>query len=121
MTMTENKYRIFLFSYLIVILLVSSIAGRNFPESKLFTFDKVLHVIEYSILGFLVMRSYPGISVIRIVIILLSCFCFSALDEYWQSFIPGRNSSGLDVLADNIGVWIGAGIGIASIFRKRDD
>ncbi|NQU27180.1 MAG: VanZ family protein [Candidatus Marinimicrobia bacterium] len=119
--MTKNKYRFFLFSYLIVILLVSSIAGRNFPDSKLFTFDKILHVIEYSILGFLVTRSYPGISVIRIVIILLSCFSFSALDEYWQSFIPGRNSSGLDILADNIGVWIGAGIGIASIFHKRDD
>jgi len=120
-TLTKNKYRFFLFSYLIVILLVSSIAGRNFPDSKLFTFDKILHVIEYSILGFLVTRSYPGISVIRIVIILLSCFSFSALDEYWQSFIPGRNSSGLDILADNIGVWIGAGIGIASIFHKRDD
>jgi len=120
-TLTKNKYRFFLFSYLIVILLVSSIAGRNFPDSKLFTFDKILHVIEYSILGFLVTRSYPGISVIRIVIILLSCFSFSALDEYWQSFIPGRDSSGFDILADNIGVWIGAGIGIASIFHKRDD
>ena len=74
-----------------------------------------------AILGFLVMRSYPGISIIRITIILIFCLGFSALDEYWQSFIPGRDSNAWDILADNIGVWIGAGIGIASIFHNRDD
>ncbi|SVA68755.1 uncharacterized protein METZ01_LOCUS121609, partial [marine metagenome] len=34
-------------------------------------------------------------------------------DEIWQSFIPGRFSSGLDVIADGIGIIIG------SIFALR--
>ncbi|MEA1881044.1 MAG: VanZ family protein [Candidatus Marinimicrobia bacterium] len=33
---------------------------------------------------------------------------FGAMDEYLQSFISGRYSSGWDVLADTIGVIIGA-------------
>jgi VanZ family protein len=33
---------------------------------------------------------------------------FGGLDEYLQSFISGRFSSGWDVLADTIGVTIGA-------------
>ena len=33
---------------------------------------------------------------------------FGILDEYLQSFISGRYSSGWDVLADTIGVVIGA-------------
>ena len=32
---------------------------------------------------------------------------FGIIDEYLQSFISGRFSSGLDVLADGIGVTIG--------------
>ena len=35
------------------------------------------------------------------------------MDELWQSFIPGRFSSALDVIADGIGIVIG------SIFAVR--
>ena len=32
---------------------------------------------------------------------------FGCMDEIWQSFIPGRNPSYYDVIADGIGVILG--------------
>ena len=35
------------------------------------------------------------------------CLCFAVFDEIWQSFVPGRFSSALNVIADGIGIIIG--------------
>ena len=45
-------------------------------------------------------------------------FFFGMMDEYLQSFISGRFSSGWDVLADTIGVIIGSLLVIGN--RKND-
>ena len=49
----------------------------------------------------------------QIIITCVLCLCFAIIDEVWQSFIPGRFSSALDVIADGIGIIIG------SIFALR--
>ena len=72
-----------------------------------------MHLIEYSILGFLSVNSFDKKSKKQIIIISFFCLCFAMLDEVWQSFIPGRFSSALDVIADGIGIVIG------SIFAVR--
>ena len=45
---------------------------------------------------------------LRIVLVLIPTgILFGMLDEYLQSFISGRYSSGLDVLSDTLGFAIG--------------
>ncbi len=121
MNLKPKKYRIFLFAYLILIVIISSIPGHNFPKSELFSYDKLLHVTEYSLVGFLALGAFGRNRISRIVIILLACACFAAADEFWQSLIPGRNSDMMDFFADNIGIWIGAGFSISLNFFKGDD
>ena len=111
--MKIRYYRKLLITYGILILSISSIPGDSIPRFVLLSWDKLIHIIEYSILGFLSINSLSNESKNQIIIACLLCLCFAIMDEIWQSFIPGRFSSGLDVIADGIGIIIG------SIFALR--
>jgi len=65
-------------------------------------------MVEYFILGILAMKSMNSISYRTLMIVVPLAILFGGLDEYLQSFISGRFSSGWDVLADTIGVIIGS-------------
>jgi len=103
--MKEPKNHFYL--YLVLILIGSSIPGDTVPSFVGLTWDKLLHVIEYGIMGFLGYRAYH--TEIRSPIYSLITFglLFGVLDETWQSFIPGRFSSHYDIIADLIGVICG--------------
>jgi VanZ family protein len=70
--------------------------------------DKLFHALEYLGLGLLLARALraslrmrePGFAA---VIALAACVLMGASDEYYQSFVPGRESSVYDVLADSVG------------------
>ncbi len=106
--MNYKKYRIALLIYMIVILGLSSLPGDNIPKSWLLSFDKLIHLIEYFILGILLMKSMRNVSTKMLMVVIPFGMFFGIIDEYLQSFISGRYSSGLDVLADTIGVVIGS-------------
>ena len=82
--------------------------GDNIPKSWLLTFDKLIHIIEYFILGILLMKSMKNVSTKMLIVVIPFGIFFGIIDEYLQSFISGRFSSALDVLADTIGVVIGS-------------
>jgi VanZ family protein len=72
--------------------------------------DKVSHVLEYGGLGFLLGRAWrvtlPG-SVWRFTgLALASGIVVAICDEYWQSFVPGRESSAYDAMADALGLTL---------------
>jgi len=74
--------------------------------------DQLLHVIQYSILGFLMARAIFSVhpprskGVLLVVSIILSMlFAFS--DEIHQYFVPGRTWSVADVMADGVGALVG--------------
>ncbi len=106
--MNHKTFRILLVAYMLVILSVSSIPGQDIPKTWLLSWDKLIHLVEYFILGILAMKSMNTISSRNLKIVIPFGILFSVLDEYLQSFISGRFSSGWDVLADTIGVIIGA-------------
>ena len=99
-----------------VILTVSSfprmdLAPRLFPGC-----DKILHFIEYSILG-LGLRYWSGSGKPLFV---AGGLAFAALDEFHQKYVPGRHASLMDWVADLSGVVVGFLIyGIIS--RKGSD
>ena len=90
--------------FLILITIGSSIPGNNMPALKIFNFDKILHLIEYFILGYLLINvlvsktNYP-----RALTAFLG-FIFGVLDEIYQFTVAGRFPSSFDVFADMLGV-----------------
>ncbi|MBT5994299.1 MAG: VanZ family protein [Candidatus Marinimicrobia bacterium] len=106
--MNHKTFRILMVAYMILILSVSSVPAQSMPKTWLLTWDKLIHLVEYFILGILAMKSMKSISYRTLLVVIPLGIVFGGLDEYLQSFISGRFSSGWDVLADTIGVSIGS-------------
>jgi VanZ family protein len=88
----------------------------QFPESV-----KVAHVLLYSPLGFLMVyalsRSAPSANLIFLAAFL--AFLYGLTDEIHQYFVPGRNASALDLIADGTGAIIGSFIYTKMRFGKE--
>lgn len=73
--------------------------------------DKVLHFLAYAILGALWMRALrpgPGRAGVGLLLATALAAGFGAVDEWHQSFVPGRSADVLDLLADLLGAVAGA-------------
>ena len=116
--MTIKHFRGLLIAYIILIISVSSIPGNSIPRFIFLSWDKLLHVVEYSILGYLAVNNLRAITKNQIIVIIISCLGFACFDELWQSLIPGRFSSGLDIIADGIGITMGSIFGSRLIINK---
>ena len=112
--MKEPKNHFYLF--LILILIGSSIPGDSVPSFVSLSWDKLLHVLEYSLLGFLEYRAFYKNLKFSIYYLIIFGLFFGIVDETLQSFIPGRFSSHYDVIADVIGVICGVSTS-ASIYK----
>ena len=79
----------------------------EFPEA-----DKVVHVLVYAPLGFLMVyalsRSTSSANLIFFGAFL--AFLYGLTDEIHQAFVPGRDASALDVMADGAGAMIGSSV-----------
>ena len=106
--MNHKTFRILLVVYMIVILIVSTLPSQSLPKTWLLSWDKLIHLVEYFIFGILAMKSMNTVSSKMLFLVIPFGLAFGILNEYLQSFISGRYSSGWDVLADTIGVTIGA-------------
>ena len=102
-----NYPKIQFFLYLLLILIGSSIPGKSVPTIFTLSWDKLLHVIEYFLLGVLGYRAFGKMNKNITIIISVFGILFGCFDEMWQSFIPGRYPSYYDVIADGIGVILG--------------
>lgn len=76
-------------------------------------FDKVVHCVEYGLLGLLVtwalIRSCPTMKPWQWVLIAsLLCSLYGITDEFHQSFVPNREADLLDWVADSCGGFFGA-------------
>jgi len=78
--------------------------------------DKVMHLLEYGGLGILLLRvvrsSQPRRGLAAIAALAIG-MALGALDEKFQAFIPGRDSSVFDWLADSVGVGLAQVLGLA--------
>ena len=68
------------------------------------TWDKANHFIAFMTLYVLLSLAYKNLSVVIKIALLLA---FGMQIEIVQSFIPGRDFSGFDVVADSVGITIG--------------
>jgi VanZ family protein len=88
-----------------VIWTVSSIPNLETPDLGISYADKIAHMAEYAVLGFLLTRLFSGLPfAARLYMIFgLGVIC-GGLDELHQHWIPGRQPDWFDFLADTAGV-----------------
>jgi VanZ family protein len=94
------------------IFLLSSVPGEDIPDIPIPYFHRVVHFIEYSILGALLIRAflYSGLKLNVIKLTMLSVMLialFAASDEWHQTFVPGRSGKSDDALFDVFSSLIG--------------
>jgi VanZ family protein len=94
--------------YALAILSLSLLKNPPAPDLGISWEDKIYHCMEYFVFGLLVARAFPGFSVqprrrSKIAMLILFGILYSAIDETIQYFVPGRDSSVWDSLADTIG------------------
>ncbi|HEY9198606.1 MAG TPA: VanZ family protein [Gammaproteobacteria bacterium] len=74
--------------------------------------DKLVHLLAYGLLGALLLGAFrlrPGGYMLRqIALAALIATLYGLTDEWHQSFVPGRNSDALDVVADAVGALLGS-------------
>ncbi len=73
--------------------------------------DKVLHGIEYGILGVLCYRAFrhaagKNAPQFGIPLAIVAATAFGLVDEFHQSFVAFRHSEGLDLFADAVGATV---------------
>lgn len=106
-----------------LIFILSSIPQVTLPDLGFDYFDKVLHAGEYAVFAFLTIRALsPNKYGSALFPVLAAAFALSAgyggLDEYHQSFVPGRLADFADFIFDLLGTMIG--LAVFYWFRGRN-
>lgn len=97
----------------LIVLILTLIPGKAIPDVRVFQIDKLVHFFIFGMLMVLSSYGLKKLSVIRgrpahpIFIAALYSLSFGLMIEVLQQFVPGRNFSMADVLANGIGVAIG--------------
>jgi VanZ family protein len=90
---------------------IVSAQPRLRPPVRFFHSDKLWHVLEYAVLGWLLVRAFhatqrtPRLMTASLLAVLCGV-AVACADEKFQSTVPGRVSSIYDVAADTVGVLL---------------
>ena len=101
--------------YGILIFWGSSLPGSTpiLQNLEKYVWDKLLHLLEYSVLGILLVRAialsfkYRSLEHLTFMAFVLGSL-YAVSDEWHQSFVPLRDASIYDWMADSMGVLLGA-------------
>lgn len=105
-------YQLPLFVWAIAIFVASSIPGSDFPDSPIFSHDKILHFIAYFGLAVLLERAlhhqdrFPTLARWSHLTTLVVTVLYGSSDEFHQLFVPGRDADIHDLLADCAGASV---------------
>lgn len=109
-----------------LIVVISSLEEPPAPPYKWTHIDKVYHLVEYSILGFLAFRAFRwgfirmGLSPALVLLVTaLFCVAFGMTDEIHQRYVAKRHASLGDLAADSVGTLIGIGAGCLALAFRR--
>ena len=95
------------------------LSSQQHPDEDLPSFlledvsDKVLHAVEYAVLGGLCYRAFRWgvngpVASYALLFAIVTASLYGVTDEVHQFFVPFRESSWLDWLADTAGATVGA-------------
>ena len=103
------------------------LSAQSHPEDQLPSFllkevsDKVLHAVEYGILSLLCYRAFrwaagPAVARQAVVLAIVTASVYGITDEVHQAFVPLREASWQDWLADTVGATLAA-VGVGRITK----
>jgi len=103
--------------------LLSSIPGQQMPPGPWWNADKLIHGVEYAVLGALLVRALlrgpPRLRVpAALAVAVVGAAVFGVTDELHQAFTPGRYCSAFDAVADGVGGALGA-VAAALYYGRR--
>lgn len=106
--------------------LIFLLSSRAVPDSPLMFpyWDKVAHLFEYGLLGFLSQRAArltwtaEGRTGRRLGIVLACGLCIAILDELFQSTVADRVPSGADLAVNLLGLSLGLILNLPRLTRK---
>ncbi len=105
------KYWFPLLGYMLTIFFLSS--QSSLPQQPEFIhFDKICHLIEFGILGYLSYRAFvhSNLTVLKknaLLLAIIFTILFGISDEFHQFFVPLRQPDVYDIMADSFGTIIG--------------
>ena len=103
---------------MVTILGISALPSKAIPDIGFQHTDKIAHFLEYSILGFLAVKSFFPRKLVGLICVISFGMMFGAFDEWWQSFISDRCTSVADFIADTAGMLIGSILSYRSSYRS---
>ncbi|MEE8329186.1 MAG: VanZ family protein [Thermodesulfovibrionia bacterium] len=109
----------FAICYMGIIFYFSSLKGTALPELPQ-GFDKIIHAGIYAVLAFLIFLSLNA-SGDRKYVFLLSIVIatiYGVTDEFHQLYVPGRETSIGDIIADFIGAFSGSYLARVASLRR---
>ena len=112
-------------AFAVVLIVGSSLPSSRLPDLGGSLTDKLLHFLEYAVLGYLVTRGWgpgrpTGNHTLGGWILAVALLAFAALDEFHQHWIPGRSTEFWDWTADAAGTIISLILGVRANRRMRD-
>ena len=118
--MSRKIFQIGLILYIFAMLAVSTIPGGAIPKINIWSFDKILHFIEYFILAFLAINAIKKPSIGKIILVIVAGFAYGGFNEIWQGVIAGRFASFYDAIANGIGMVIGSIVSVKFLSLTHD-
>lgn len=112
--------------WMVLVFVGSSFSSRPGPQLTPYSPEDLIvskspHVVEYMILAFLLIRAQKAAArpITRRVYLIafIVATLYAALDEFHQSFVPGRTASVWDVTVDSVGAAVA--VTIACLTRGR--
>ena len=116
-----KPYTVLTIGYMLLITLFSHVPQEDLPKLDLDGIDYFFHFAEYSILGFLLFKSITSDELLTFHPFygsLLIGISFAILDEFHQSFVPGRHMSSIDMIFDSLGILFGTFISSRIAFNS---
>ena len=87
------------------VILLMSLAPPSIPMPTT-GWDKANHALSFAVLGLLGQWAWPG----RTAVVLTALLAYGGLIELLQSFTPDRVAEAIDLLADWVGLLLGAAV-----------
>ena len=118
------RYQLPVFLWAIVIFISSSIPADKLPDFGRMGYDKIIHFVVYFLLATTIHRAIRHQSVLPFIArhhLLFAVFVttfYGITDEFHQAFVPNRNPSFYDLLADMMGGCLYVVLFLAATRRK---
>ena len=106
-------------AYAALIVFVSTRPGGDIPSTGIAGGDKGLHVLEYFVLGALLLLPVRGLGWRGRLAALAVGIAFAAFDESLQTAIPGRFGDAADLAMDVVGLLAAVELDLAAKLARR--